>query len=158
MTYNRRPHVILLRTAAVLLILVLLSTSMVAGRFARYTTTASGTDSARVAKFLVTESGSLTGDVAVSLSPGETAGLEVQVTNDSDVAVSYSVAAENKYNNLPLSFTLAEDKAAVAAATLAPGQTKTLTWQVSWDAEQTDDKYLGMVDLVHLTIHVTQID
>ena len=71
MTENRKAHVIVLRAAAVLLILVMLSTSMVAGRYARYTSSASGNDSARVAKFRVTESGDLKTTFIVKISPGK---------------------------------------------------------------------------------------
>ena len=51
MNDNRKFHVFVLRTAAVLLILVMLSTAIVSGRFARYVTQASGEDSACVAMF-----------------------------------------------------------------------------------------------------------
>ena len=44
MADNRKLHVIVLRLAAVLTILVLLSGSLAAGRFARYTTTVTASD------------------------------------------------------------------------------------------------------------------
>ena len=117
MNENRKPHVLVLRTAAVLLILVLLSSSMVAGRFARYTTSASGSDSARVAKFLVTQTGALTTAIKVEITPGQRISLEVEVKNDSEVAVEYAVTADNIEQNLPLEFTLTENDAPVASAT-----------------------------------------
>ena len=52
MTENRKAHVIVLRVAAVLLILVMLSTSMVAGRYARYVSSADAEDKAHVAAFV----------------------------------------------------------------------------------------------------------
>lgn len=156
MDNKKQPHVIMLRTAAVLLILVMLSTSMVAGRFARYTTSASGSDSARVARFSVTEAGEFLQTASVRIHPGETVPLAVQVKNDSEVAVTYSVTAENEYCNLPLEFVVLDGEKTVAH--LAPGETKALAVQIGWQAEETEDKYIGMVDLIHLTVHVTQID
>lgn len=44
----------MMRTASGLLVATLLTTSVISGTFAKYTTTATGTDSARVAKFGVT--------------------------------------------------------------------------------------------------------
>lgn len=158
MSENRKPHVIALRTAAVLLILVMLSTSMVAGRYARYTTTAYGSDSARVARFSVTEEGSLFQTVPMKVRPGSNIPAQVVVTNNSEVAVAYSIEVVNHYNNLPLTFKLQDGEAAVDTANLAPGEVKTLKLLILWDEIKSDDKYIGMVDLIDLTIHVTQID
>ncbi len=161
MKENRKPHVFMLRAAAVLLILVLLSASMVAGRYARYTTTASGSDSARVAKFHVTHSGEIpeaVQTIRVNLRPGEKCPYSIQVVNDSEVAVAYTITAKSKYENLPLEFSLIDSDQPVAAAVLVPGETKDLQYQVSWPADKNDDKYIGMVDLIHLTIQASQID
>lgn len=158
MTDNRKPHVLVFRLAAVLLILVMLSSGMVAGRFARYITTSSGSDSARVARFSVTESGILKDTVSVKIVPGQKLPLSVQIQNDSEVAVSYSVSAENQYNNLPLTFTLLDNTTPVGEARLAPGETKNLALQIYWDESITDDKYMGRVDLIRLTLQVNQLD
>lgn len=160
MSNKRKPHVIVLRLAAVLMILVMLSTSMVAGRYARYATTGSASDSARVAKFLITQTGSLMEQsVPVQMVPGQTVDLDVVVTNGSEVAVEYSIAAENKYTNLPLVITLLDDEEnEVTAVVLAPGEEKTLECKIYWDENKTLDEYIGMVDLIHLTIQTTQID
>ena len=52
MNENRKIHGIVLRAAAVLLVMVLLTTGVVSGRYARYVTTVSNSDSARVAAFV----------------------------------------------------------------------------------------------------------
>ena len=59
--------------------------------------------------------------------------FSVQIQNDSEVAVSYSVSAENQYNNLPLTFTLLDNTTPVGEAKLAPGETKNLALQIYWD-------------------------
>lgn len=158
MEEKQNIHVILLRTAAVLLILVMLTTSMVAGRYARYVTTATGSDSARVAKFSVSESGSFFTTISLKVSPGENATAEVVVKNDSEVAVEYRIETKNHYNNLPLEFSLRDGETRETALTLDPGEEKKLKLAIIWDESETDDKYIGMVDLVDVTIYVTQID
>ena len=158
MTENRKAHVIVLRAAAVLLILVMLSTSMVAGRYARYTSSASGNDSARVAKFRVTESGDLKTTFIVKISPGKSVDKTITVANDSEVAVEYEIIARNEHNNLPLQFQLMDGETPVDAAQLPPDQTKDLTFRIIWEAGYTSDSYIGMVDAIQLTITATQID
>lgn len=89
MSDMRKPHVIVLRTAAVLLILVMLSISMVAGRYARYTTTATASDSARAAKYhIAIDPGA---DDSITLSPDSPASYTFSVTSSSEVAVEYDL-------------------------------------------------------------------
>lgn len=89
MTNNRKPHVIVLRLAAVLLILVMLSTSMVAGRYARYTSTAIASDSARVAKYEISVSAA--SNESIALSDGAPASYSFSVTSESEVSVEYDL-------------------------------------------------------------------
>ena len=76
--------------ALVLLFLTMLSIHLTSGLYARYTAAAEAGDSARVAKFDV----SAVVDEAITLDCTEgdmTAECKIAVTNDSEVAVSYSV-------------------------------------------------------------------
>ena len=86
--------IIMIRIACALFCLVLISTSMMSGLYARYTARGEGTDNARVAKFIV--GGELSPkDVTVDIGEGETEGLFVLVTqNTSEVAVKYDVVVE----------------------------------------------------------------
>ena len=69
--------------ALILLLLTMVSTHFTSGLYARYSSTATGTDTARVAAFKVT------GTVAaVEGKPGE---FEVTVNNESEVTVNYSL-------------------------------------------------------------------
>ena len=69
--------------ALVLLLLTMITTHMTADLYAKYTTTASGADSARVAKF----------DVKCTVTPvtGTMDQFTVTVTNDSEVAIEYDL-------------------------------------------------------------------
>jgi hypothetical protein len=156
---NRKPHVLMLRSAAVLLVLVLLSTALVAGRYARYVSTASGEASARVAKFRVTESGALTQTLRLTMAPGDVKSLAVVVENDSEVTVNYTVDVENRYGNLPLAFALMDGEARLSGgAELLPGQTKELALRITWPVGTGDEQYVGKVDEIRLTVRTTQMD
>ena len=149
---NRKIHGILLRTAAVLLILVMLSTSLVVGRYARYTSMATGSDSARVAKFEVVVSDSQTQFVSVLIQPGETAEKVFTVENKSEVAMLLKFQVDNKYSNLPLHFQNP------VSGVVAPGETKMVPLEITWLADDNDDVYMGKVDLLEITVQAVQVD
>ena len=89
----QKINTILMRVIAVLLMLVMLSTAAVTGRFARYISSATGSDSARVAKFSV--------DYTLTPVEGKTGEFTLQVTNKSEVAVEYSVSVTFKDDLAP---------------------------------------------------------
>lgn len=75
----------MMRLASGLLVAVLVTTSMISGTYAKYVTTASGSDSARVAKWgvVVTATGSLFGKTylnATGDTPGEDTAAEATIT------------------------------------------------------------------------------
>lgn len=153
----------LMRVAAVLLVLVLFSTAMVSGRYARYVSSASGSDSARVAKFQITESGDILDREIFScdLSPGTSHEAEIQVFNDSEVAVDYTITAKTLYGLLPLQYTVTYDgktETAPFTSVIAPGRTVTFTLNITWPEDQADASFAGKVDCVELTIQAAQID
>lgn len=81
-----RKHNIPMCMALVLLCLTMLTTHLTGGLYARYTTTATGSDGARVARF----------DVQCTVvEDGDTEGqFKVTVKNESEVTVSYKLQVE----------------------------------------------------------------
>ena len=152
----KKLNLILMRTVAVLLILVMLSTSMVAGRYARYVSTASGSDSARVAKFLVTSTGELKTFTNITIVPGATVTKTLEVVNDSEVTVECDFAVKNYYNNLPLTFTCQGTDG--AGKVIAPGGTGKIDLLISWPASANSDSNIGKVDLIEITLSAVQVD
>ena len=71
-------------TALILLLLTMVTTHYTSGLYARYSSTAYGTDAARVAKF----------DVSFNLRDNEDGTYTVTVNNNSEVSVKYSVIVE----------------------------------------------------------------
>ena len=89
-TDNRRPSGnIMMRLAAVLFCLVMFSTYLMGGLYARYTAKAGGNDNARVAKFDVVG----TGDDLVEIEQAQQSNGDYlfTITNRSEVDVSYDV-------------------------------------------------------------------
>ena len=166
---------IVIRAAAVLLMLVLVSTSMVTGRYARYTTSASGEDSARVARFSVTdtistEAGkhfSTSNEVDILFTPGYIHPVTIIVANDSEVAISYTVTPEVPYNNLGLQFSMSKKQAdnsyaslgaGVYGCELAPNEDAEFILYITYPSTGNDQLNMGKVDIVRLTLNATQID
>jgi len=85
------------RVLAVLIMLTAVSSVMVSGRFARYTSTASGSDTARVAVFAVDAGREGSGNLALDCTANDkTAKYQFYVTNNensktAEVAVDYTV-------------------------------------------------------------------
>ena len=72
---------IIMTLATILLCLTLISSYLTAGMYARYVSSDSSSDSARVATFRVTETGNLTRSFAAELIPGETYIIPINVAN-----------------------------------------------------------------------------
>ena len=81
----------MLRAAAVIFCLVLVSTYMMSGLYARYISSGRGDDTARVAKFDVKAQGGSDVTISVSDTEADTGAYTLTVTNDSEVAVRYDI-------------------------------------------------------------------
>jgi len=161
--------------ACILLCLVLISTYMTADLFARYTAEGQGSDSARVAKFEI-EADNLrfSTQMRTDIAPGVTTGDTIVVSNNSEVAVKYSVKVIKETDNLPLSFEVSTDGGSYEAMTqvMKDGQPtgeytieKNLVYgaavnhviRIIWD-RQGAEQYMGMVDEIRIEIEAEQID
>lgn len=164
-------HTITLRLAAVMLMLVLLTTSIVSGRYARYVTTATGSDEARVAKFKVShslfhEDTDLTQSIPLpQITPGETVSVTVKVEMEAEVAVCNTITVTSEYENLPLKFTVKEIETGESGTSpfsvqYAPNDTGTKEYQVdiTWDSNGKDQDYMGMVDMLNINVKSVQVD
>lgn len=160
--------------ALVLLCLTMVSMHLTGGLFARYSATAESSDSARVAKFEVgnelKQGGqTLTKNLVVEASPGESVEYAAVITNSSEVTVRCTVGATNITGNIPFAFVTDQ-----SVVTLAPGEStrpldapaddlrkKSPTLNISWNSSGgTGDPqdYMGMVDVVEISLKVEQVD
>lgn len=164
---NKIKMNISVRVAAVLLCLTLFSTYLVAGLFARYATSAQSNGNARVAKFSIAGGGMLSQSIEASLIPGESGTETIEIQNNSEVAVEYTVAVTNETENLPLSFRMEKEGTSSAVAVngtpftdqqLPGSHTDRYTLYIDWKAEDNDPARMGMVDRITVTVTAAQID
>lgn len=153
---STRPNWIL-RIAGVLLCLTLLSVHLSSGMFARYSITRSGSDSARVARFAVDDTGTFTQDLYLEYNPGLSNTYTVVIENHSEVSVKCSATVERLSNNIPVEVTVSGD---VTDVTFAPNDPtgKTISLTLNWPTEKNDAAYSYEVDAFRVTVLAEQID
>lgn len=169
----KRLSRILMRTAAVLLVLVMLSTSMIAGRYARYVTTATFEDSARVARFNIIEElneEKLFTDVGARVQPGMTTLEGITIKNYSEVMVDFTITVTSPFDNLPLSFEMKDGETELKKTVSANGvitfigrigpnqQEKAFKLFISWPIEENSPQYSGKVDVIRISVNAIQVD
>ncbi len=144
------------RLGVTLLCVMLMTTHLTGNLYARYSTTDSGSDSARVAKFEVTDTwqdgDTAVQNFAVSLAPGESKYYTVAIQNKGEVAVKYTVKLDNTTNNLPI------EDAEIQLAELNPNANATTVFTISWPKSETDESYVGQMDIFQITVTVEQVD
>lgn len=167
---------ILMCVVAVLLCATLFSMHLVGGLYARYTTSISGSDSARVAAFSIKQEGTIFQNIEAKVTPGTTQSVDLTITNDSEVAMEYTLTVTNVTGNLtPLKFKLApadgtpsvttesyENGVSINSARQIPGKhtdkyNLSIVWEQSTN-EEDDLALMGMVDYITVSITATQID
>ncbi len=167
---------ILMCTAAVLLCATLFSMHFVGGLYARYTTSASGSDSARVAAFSITQEGTIFNNIEANVTPGETQSVTLTIKNNSEVAMEYTLTVTNVTGNItPLKFKLTPTEGAPSVTTESyengisinsagqiPGEhtdkyTLNIVWEPS-EKEEDDLALIGMVDYITVSVTAAQVD
>jgi len=163
----------MMRLASILLVCVLLSTSVISGTFAKYTSTASGTDTAKVAKWDIkldgaaiaqtfgfdlfetivdTVDGNADEEVAANvIAPGTKGSFDIVLKNDSEVDAQYKIDFTSDNKNVPLTYTVKVDGtttgtglANVAFARIDMGETKTVTVEWVWAFDGDDTVDTGL--------------
>ena len=167
--------ILVYRVVAGLVCAVLITTSIVSGLFAKYTSTGSANDYSRVAKFDVLGEGVFTQPVQVSLAPSSEGQFvaDINVSSDCEVAVMCSVTIDNQYQNIvPLAFELRQkngsdyiDSDGTTSFNYDPSSGSSVQYglflYVPEDDTNTPDsnlQYRGMVDYLTVTVTATQID
>jgi hypothetical protein len=163
---------IMLRSAAAMLCLVLISGWAISGVLAKYVTGGSSGDSANVAAFSVTEGAFET--KSIDLLPGsgtqnDKNTFDITVTNNSEVAVKYTFTMELT-GNLPLKIATANkeeltkgndsDGNMTWSTNVAAGENSTnnYTFYPVWDSSKNSYIYSGGVESIQVTVSAEQED
>lgn len=94
----------------ILFVMVLVSSTLVARLLARYSAISENDDGARVASFNITETGIYGMDISTSkFFPGYVHELPINIVNNSEVAVNYSLYLTTT-GNLPLVFEMVDEE------------------------------------------------
>lgn len=182
-TQRRREHALAF-VAFLLLLAVLVTSHAVSGAMARYTTSGSSSDEARVALFGHSETINFGDGWASDLKPGDSRTVTLEVTNASngkvsEVAQAYSIEVETA-GNLPLEFTLSQGDVAInesssntdaktgfkthvfatddMAFTAGAKSDTAYELTVSWPEGSKAVKNTDVPDFVQVNINVKQID
>ena len=148
-------------TAAILLVLALVSFMCIRSLIAGYKAETGSSDSARVAVFKVTESGTATQHIAGEFQPGDNKVYDVVVTNESETAVDFTITAESAYDDLPLEAAMLDsDGNEISKGSIAAGDKTqhTYTLKVSWPKDKNSSDYAGKADMLTVTLDAKQVD
>jgi len=134
--------------------------------FSGYITVTAAEDTARVARFEISESGLQEHYITASIIPGESAVQELKIQNKSEVAVEYTIKVEKLTDNLPVAFRIGETESEgnvfTYTQTLQPNETaeNTYTLELIWPdtPEARDPAYSRQVDLLKVTVSAVQKD
>lgn len=158
---------------SILLCLTLLSLHFVTGLYAKYVSSDSVLENARVASFYLEAEGPLSRHIQVDLIPGDHIQQTLKVVNSSDVTLHYTLTIINETENLPLEFIFKKDGESepyeavhgeyLVEMVLEPGQqTDIYTLDISWPIIQgqhdANIDYMGMLDYLSINIYAIQID
>lgn len=152
----------------ILIIVTLVTLHYMTGVYAKYVSVASGSDSARVAKFDVTASGgSYESAFAAELDPttSYTHTDIVTLTNNSETDVRCTFEVESE-QNLPLVYIWTDEEGtshsskdgAVVYELDSNGDEMAYTLKIEWDENDTDFIYRRQVESLTIKITATQID
>ncbi len=171
--FNRKTPICFF-AGLLILCLTLVSTYMVSGIYARYTTSADSSDNARVAEFSVSQSLKITKSdntvaetfiIGDDLYPGKRMTYTYSVTNNSEVTVEFVVSGRELLGELPLviksgetSVELVSQEKDCASLTLLPGQSGVLTFYVEWPETENNISFVGMVSQIEITVRAEQKD
>lgn len=158
---NQRHANIPMCLAGVLFCLTLISIHLTGGLYAKYTTRSEFEDLARVAKFEVTENQTrFQQELVVDMTPG-TYTSSITVDNQSEVAINYVVTVKNTTGNLPLKFQIGGAAVTsgehISVNSIPVGGKEDISMNIIWDQEGAL-AYIGMVDMISITVEAVQID
>lgn len=139
-----------------LLCAFLVTSHMMSGLYARYTSAASNDSSARVAKFEFSDNWQAQSQTLLipyqDMYPGKKITVPIEIKNNGEVAIKCIVKVENLTGNLPI-----ETKEVYNQPVPMNSRNK-FNIEIEWQKSENSLDYAGKVDLVRVTVTVEQVD
>ena len=181
---GKSPYLVLVfRIAALLVCLVLITTYLLSGAYSKFSTSASGGDSARVTHFSPDFTTSATEVLDVKTTPGYTTAIDFTVQNYSgenppETAMKYKIILKTT-GNIPLEFTLLDGGGTAllpriyngisgdqiyeytdSSLVFGVGTKKTAQYKlkIEWPSDRNNAQFSGLTDAVYLSVEFEQID
>ena len=154
--HQKKPR----RILPIYLVYLLIVTFLLSGvSFSQYATTTSGEESARVAAFDVSQTGSFSALFQLQVMPGFRETYEIVLTNKSEVTVDYTLSAEQLADNIPLQIRFLDESGLTVSDSFSAGssESRTYTLEVVWDASKNNAAYSYEVDAIRVVLTATQV-
>lgn len=151
-----------LRLIALLLCAFFIASRMVTESLAKYSTSATSFDSARVAKFIsvkddITTSGAVIFDTTVKMNPGDEEEVTFKIVNNGETSLNLLLEVDSS-NNLPLTFYFNGEVSSSINFDMNVGDVIEITFKMKWADGLNDYKYSNLVDSVCVLATCEQID
>ena len=151
-----------LRIVALCLVSFFISSRMVSESLAKYSTTATSYDQARVAKFIdinndISSTGSIIFNDELNLKPGDSKEVTFTIVNNGEVTLTLKLELL-KYGTLPLKYYFNDVETLYYEKELEPGESVVVTIDMIWDINDNDYKYSNVVELVKVYAICEQVD
>ena len=151
-----------LRLIALLLCAFFIASRMVTESLAKYSTSATSFDSARVARFIsvkddISTTGSVIFDTTIVMNPGDQEDVTFKIVNNGETSVNLLLEVSST-NNLPLPFYFNGSEVSTINFDMNVGDTVEVTFKMKWAEELNDFKYSNLVDNVCVVATCEQID
>ena len=151
---NRKTPVVF-KISMVLLCGLFITTHLISGLYARYTTFADGFDSAVVATFEFSDNfdDKMETLVLSDMYPGDSREIDVEIKNNSETAIRCVVNVENLTNNLPV---VPEEGIVVDSGMIAPSSSGTVKLTLEWNQLNNNLDLAEKMDAIRISVKVEQ--
>lgn len=158
---------LILRIFAIVMCSIFITSRMLTESLAKYTTSATSFDQARVAKFIdinkdinVTSSGdTVIYERNINFNPGDTDIVDFTIINSGETTVRVELNIES-YNTLPLSFYINDELVSTTSFILEPNDSvgKKISFKIVWPEELNDFTYSNTSDYISIYAKCSQVD
>ena len=156
---------LIFRLGIALLCAFFVTSYMMSGLYARYFTTDSAGDGARVARFefsddLSSQYEQFTAESSL-MYPGCEVPMQIEIVNNSEVSLQYVVTIRNLTSNLPIllkSDGETQSTVTIRSEVIHPSSAGDLQFSIFWPKEENSVSFTRKMDVFRITVQAVQVD